>query len=455
MTSPDPLTDHQPLPTAEGPGRLAGWRALRPLRHRDYRLLFGFLATSLCAIGMWTIVMVFQVLAIDDRPQALSAVGACLSAGLLAFAVVGGVAADRYPRRMVLVAVQLLNTLTLSAVAALSLSGAVGLWHLALASALLGAGSAFTFPAYSAYLPQVLPGEELLAANGLEGALRPTMQQGLGPALGGAVVGATMPGVGALVAAVLSAVALSCTLLLSTRHDLPPTAGDATPRPRLLTELRDGVTFVVRTRWLLWTLLFASVMTLAIMGPLEVLLPFRVREEFSNGEQAFGLLLAAYGVGGAAGSLVMSSLRLPRRYLTTMVLLWGAGTLPLALVGLTSAFWLLLACLFVIGASTGAGMVIWGTLLQRRVPPHMIGRVASLDFFVSIALMPLSIALAGPLATVVPIPVIFLFAAAVPAFAAVVAVTAGRLARDESEHPLDSVPLETDAVAVEAPPSDH
>ncbi|MBN1097631.1 MFS transporter [Blastococcus sp. TML/C7B] len=345
MTSPDPLTDHQPLPTAEGPGRLAGWRALRPLRHRDYRLLFGFLATSLCAIGMWTIVMVFQVLAIDDRPQALSAVGACLSAGLLAFAVVGGVAADRYPRRMVLVAVQLLNTLTLSAVAALSLSGAVGLWHLALASALLGAGSAFTFPAYSAYLPQVLPGEELLAANGLEGALRPTMQQGLGPALGGAVVGATMPGVGALVAAVLSAVALSCTLLLSTRHDLPPTAGDATPRPRLLTELRDGVTFVVRTRWLLWTLLFASVMTLAIMGPLEVLLPFRVREEFSNGEQAFGLLLAAYGVGGAAGSLVMSSLRLPRRYLTTMVLLWGAGTLPLALVGLTSAFWLLLACL--------------------------------------------------------------------------------------------------------------
>ena len=57
---------------------------------------------------------------------------------------------------------------------------------------------------------------------------------------------------------------------------------------------------------------------------------------------------------------------------------------------------LMLLALFVVGVADGAGMVIWGTLLQRRVPPAMLGRVSSLDFFVSLALMPISMALAGP-----------------------------------------------------------
>lgn len=241
------------------------WRALRPLRHRDYRLLIGSVALSICGTGMWTIVMTFQVLALDDRPIALSAVAACLSAGLFAFAVVGGIAADRFARRKIIILVQLLNTIAIAIVATLAMTDAIQLWHLAVASAVLGAGSAFFCPGYTAYLPQALPAEELLAANGLEGALRPTMQQVLGPALGGAIGGAFFPGVGAIVVAALFAGALLLTLFLRPVQLVAPTEADD-EKPSLRADLRAGVSFVVRTRWLLWTLLFAFLLSLIIMG---------------------------------------------------------------------------------------------------------------------------------------------------------------------------------------------
>ena len=103
-----------------------------------------------------------------------------------------------------------------------------------------------------------------------------------------------------------------------------------------------------------------------------------------------------------------------------MIGLWGGGTLPLVLIGLANNLIVMLATLFAVGAATGAGVVIWGTLLQRLVPPEMIGRVASLDFFVSIAFMPVSIAIAGPLSLIVPIPAIFIVAGVAPTLLAIV-----------------------------------
>jgi MFS family permease len=81
-------------------------------------------------------------------------------------------------------------------------------------------------------------------------------------------------------------------------------------------------------------------------------------------------------------------------------------------------------------------MVIWGTLLQRRVPPHLLGRVSSLDFFVSISLMPVSMALAGPVSDVIGLRDTFLIAGLVPPVAAVVATVWARLPADELAHPL-------------------
>ena len=92
---------------------------------------------------------------------------------------------------------------------------------------------------------------------------------------------------------------------------------------------------------------------------------------------------------------------------------------------------------FAVGFTDAVAVVIWGTLLQRRVPPHLLGRVSSLDFFVSLSFMPLSMALAGPVGERVGIPVAFVVAAVVPPVLAVIALVAWRLPRDEVAHPLN------------------
>lgn len=411
-------------------------RALRPLASRDYRLLFAAVGIEVFGTGVWTIVMVFQVLALDDSPLALSAVATGMSLGLFAFSILGGVVADRFSKRRIIITVQGCTAAVMSVVAVLSLTETIELWHVGVASFAMGAGSAFFYPAYSAYLPQVLPPEQLLAANGLEGALRPSMGQGLGPALGGIVVGMFFPAIGAVIVAASYAIAFILTLFLGRRDELT-TVTSPEQRTSVWGDLRAGVNYVVRTRWLLWTLIFGSSLALIIQGPIEVLLPFITRDRFEDAESTFGFLLAAFGIGGAIGSLVVSSLKLPRRYLTFMIACWGGGTLPLAVIGVADNLILMLSALFIVGAATGAGVVIWGTLLQRLVPLDMIGRVASLDFFVSIAFMPVSIAIAGPLSLLLPIPVIFIIAGIAPPTLALIAMLAGRMRESEMERPLD------------------
>lgn len=410
-------------------------RALRPLASRDYRLLFAAVGIEVFGTGMWTIVMVFQVLALDDSPLALSAVATGMSLGLFAFSILGGVVADRFSKRRIIITVQGCTAAVMTVVAVLSLTETIELWHVGVASFAMGAGSAFFYPAYSAYLPQVLPPEQLLAANGLEGALRPSMGQGLGPALGGIVVGMFFPAIGAVIVAASYAIAFILTLFLSRRDELT-TVTSPEQRTSVWGDLRAGVNYVIRTRWLLWTLIFGSSLALIIQGPIEVLLPFLTRDRFEDAESTFGFLLAAFGIGGAIGSLVVSSLKLPRRYLTFMIACWGGGTLPLVVIGVADNLILMLAALFIVGAATGAGVVIWGTLLQRLVPLDMIGRVASLDFFVSIAFMPVSIAIAGPLSLLVPIPAIFIIAGIAPPALALIALLAGRMRESELERPL-------------------
>ena len=193
---------------------------------------------------------------------------------------------------------------------------------------------------------------------------------------------------------------------------------------------------MLRTPWLLWTLLFASMFVLVVLGPIEVLLPFIAKQRFEDGAQTYGFILAFFGIGSALGALAVSSGRLPRRYLTVMMAMWSVGSIPLVVVGFTSSFPLMAVATFVIGFTDGAGMVIWGTLLQRRVPTEMLGRVSSLDFFVSLAFMPVSFAIVGPLSKVVSMQTIFLVAGVAPVLFAAVAMYAARMRKDELANPL-------------------
>ena len=204
----------------------------------------------------------------------------------------------------------------------------------------------------------------------------------------------------------------------------------------MLAQMLDGFRYCVRTPWLLWTLLWAMSAIFMFIGPLEVLVPFLVVDRLGGTVADYGAMLGLYGISTAVGSSVMASLRMPRKYLTTMIWLWGFGTLPFGLVGMTGSWWVMAAALCVFGATGGAGQVIWGTLLQRRVPGHMLGRISSLDFFVSLLLMPISMAVAGPVAQVVPPAAIFWGVAVLTPALGVLAVLAGRMHRDQEAHPL-------------------
>lgn len=202
--------------------------------------------------------------------------------------------------------------------------------------------------------------------------------------------------------------------------------------------------YMFRTPWLLGTLIYACLFVLVVIGPIEVLLPFAVKDQTGGGAESFAIVLAAFGIGGAVGSIVVASLRLPRRYLTVMNVLWGIGCVPLVLVGFTDQLWVMALACFITGFGFSSATVIWGTLLQRRVPPELLGRVSSLDFFVSLALMPISMALAGPVGVAIGIPITFIVAGAVPILLAVVTILAFRMPADEIANPIDGPDAQID-----------
>ncbi|HVL61655.1 MAG TPA: MFS transporter [Microbacterium sp.] len=412
------------------------WRIFRPLAHRDFRALFAAVVLSIFAAGMWAVVMVYAVIAVGGGPLELSLVAASNATGLLVCAIPGGIVADRVSRRLIVRAVSLTDFLAITSVVVVGFSGPVGIPQLVIVAFVLGAGAGFFFPAYSAILPRILPPGQLLAANGLEGAIRPGLQQAAGPAVAGMLVAALVPAHAAIVIAIAHGAAFVILLFLR-----PEPAGEGgehgeASAKSVFHDLREAVVFTVRTPWLLWTLLYATLWVLVAVGPEEVLLPFLIRERIGDDPRLFGFLLAVYGLGGVLGSIFVSSRKLPRRYLTTMNLVWGVSTLPFIVVGFTDQYWLLLASMFLIGFGFSYGNVIWGTLLQRRVPRHMLGRVSSLDFFVSLALMPLSMALAGPLAEVLSLQAIFTAAGVLTLAFGIIAIFAARMPQDEIAHPL-------------------
>ncbi|MDT5193014.1 MAG: transporter, family, tetracycline resistance protein, partial [Mycobacterium sp.] len=181
----------------EQPVTTGGWRVLVPFRNREYRFLIAAVAISIFAEGMWAVVMALQVIALDNDPTSLSLVATCLGAGLVAFVLVGGIAADRIDQRTIIIAVETVNVAVVLTVAVLSSLGVLRVWHMAAAAGTLGIAAAFFFPAYSAMLPRILPADQLLAANGVEGVVRPVFERAVGPAVAGMLVGVTFPALGA------------------------------------------------------------------------------------------------------------------------------------------------------------------------------------------------------------------------------------------------------------------
>jgi hypothetical protein len=153
------------------------------------------------------------------------------------------------------------------------------------------------------------------------------------------------------------------------------------------------------------------------------------------------------GLGAVGGALAVGRLGLPRRYISFMYVCWGAATLAVAGYGFASAPWQLMAAGFAFNALETAGTVVWATTKQRLVPGRLLGRVSSLDWFVSIGLIPVSYAVAAPVAAMLGPKQTLVWAGVLGAVLTFAALMLPGMRSTEQQHPLGAslVPLDSTA----------
>ncbi|MDL9946381.1 MFS transporter [Gordonia sp. ABSL11-1] len=411
--------------------------ALKPFALRQYRLLALGLVLAMFADGVWTVGVVWQVIEMGGGPGQLSMVTGIAAVGMVISTLAGGVLADRVSQRLIMIGLELVKLAAFAIVGVAGMTGVLSLPVLVGASLLGGITMGMYYPAYSALLPGVVEAAQLQAANGIEGFLRPVIFQAIGPMVAGGVISIASPGLAIVLAGVASASSALFYVAMrpvSVRRDLTEVTGH--PVRTVVTDIAEGFAYMWRTPWLWATLFFACILVLATMGPIEVLVPFALRERVDGGAGDHAFVLAAFGIGAASASLVFASVPMPRRYLSVMFGIWSVSSVPLVIMGLADATWMFVVAGFLMGILFDGPMVLWGTLLQRRVPPELLGRVASLDFFVSVALMPVSMALAAPVSHAIGLTATFVVAGLLPVPVAVVFYIAAKLWRDETDHPL-------------------
>jgi MFS family permease len=364
---------------------------LAPLRHRDFRVMWAGMTCSLVGDGIFLVAMAWQVYALSNVPTALSFVGIAMTIPHIVFLLIGGAVSDRFDRRIVMLIADAARGLAITILAVLSLSGALTLAEMIALVAVYGAGTAFFGPAFDAIVPDVLPQSELAQANALDQFIRPIALRLVGPAFGGLLIGVV--GVGSAFAIDAASFVASGAALLAMRTR--PVRRDSTTSS-VAADIREGFAFVRANVWLWGTFLAATFAYLTFMGPAEVLLPYLVKNELHGTAGDLGLVFAAGGVGAIGAAALMGNRRLPRRTITFMYVTWTVATLAVAGYGLAAATWqLMLACL-AFNALETAGTIVWATMKQQNVPTHLLGRVSSLDWLISIGLLPVSFALTGP-----------------------------------------------------------
>ena len=382
---------HHSYEGLDRPGGFNRVRMLTPLRHRDFRMLWSGMCVSLMGDGIFMVAMAWQVYALSNAPTALALVGIAMTVPTIAFLLLGGVVSDRADRRRVMLAADIMRGIAVALMAVRSLTGVLALWHVVALVALYGAGAAFFGPAFDAIVPDVLPASELPQANSLDQFVRPVALRLAGPALGGLLIDAV--GVGTAFAFDAASFAISAIALLTMSTRAPRRA--AAPAS-VGADIRTGMRYVRRHVWLWATFATAAIAYLLFMGPAEVLLPYLVKNEMGGSAADLGLVFAAGGIGSVGCAAVIGQRGLPRRDITFMYLAWTLATIAVAGYGLASAVWQLMLASLCFNALETAGTIVWATAKQRHVPAALLGRVSSLDWLISIGLLPVSFALTGP-----------------------------------------------------------
>jgi MFS family permease len=386
---------HHSFEQLDAGGGYARVGLLRPLRHRDFRLLWTGLAVSLVGDGIFLVATAWTAYALWNAPAALSIVGIAMSVPTIGCLLLGGAVSDRSDRRRVMLLADAGRGVAIAALAVLAFAHALTFAALTAVVAVYAVGAGFFTPAFEAAVPAMVPAVDLPQANALDQFVRPIAMRLVGPALGGVLVG--VAGAGIAFAADAASFGASTLALAALR----PLEVDGAAAASTVAAVRAGLRFVRSRAWLWGTLAAAAIAYLLFLGPTEVLLPYLVKNDLHASAADLGLVLAAGGVGAIGASALMAQRSHPRRSMVFIYACWTVATLAVAGYAVArSVPQLMLACLL-FNALEAAGTIVWSTVKQRHVPGSLLGRVSSLDWLISISLLPVSYALTGPAAAAV------------------------------------------------------
>lgn len=390
---------------------------LKTLRHRSFALLWAGQLVSSLGDGIFRVALAWLVLALTHSAFAMGAIYAASLVPTIVVTLFGGVAADRLPRRLILLWSDAGRGVIVLLIAILAVMHALALWHLLLLSVLFGVADGFFKPAYHAITPQLVESELLVPANSLIQGID-SLSRLVGPLLGAALVALTG---GQSLAFALDAfsffVSAACLLMLR-MPQVSPAANQGEQEVALdqaeesggiFSDVRAGFGYVLSQPWLWVTIAFVALSNLTFSAPFVAVLPKLVQGVYHGGPGLFGTLLAADAIGFLIATLVLGFFKVRRRglvaYSASMMSCLGLVVLGLPLPHSSLPLIATVACL---GTGFGIGVfsVIEVSLLQEYVPNDLQGRVVSIDMLGSFILLPLGVLAIGWLGDLIgPAPV--------------------------------------------------
>jgi MFS family permease len=369
---------------------------LRTLRNRDLLLLICGQAISQVGDGIFTVALAWRVYESYNSPAALSVVGIAFFVPRLLVTIAGGVVSDRFERRWTMVAADLGRAIAVGVLAAISLSPRGELVAIVVLAAFNGVAGALFGPAESALLPEIVRPEDLGPANSLRTIVSPIAQAVVGSALGGTIIANFGTSAAFWTDSATFLVGIGALALMRAR---PITK--AVEHSSVFADARQGFAYVATRPWLWGPIVASSLAQFLYAGPNLALVPYMVKFELHASAAALGLVFTAGGLGTVAAGLLMGRVSRPRHVVVVMVLGWAFGIASLAVVGISHTVWQAAVAVFVWNLLLWSGEILWYTLLGLTVPNQLRGRVSSIDFVGSYWLIPLSMALTGPVAAVV------------------------------------------------------
>lgn len=359
-----------------------------PLAERDFRLLFLGRTISLFGSAFAPIALAFAVVVLTGSPSDLGLVLSAYMLAHLVFLLAGGVWADRLPRNLVMVTSDVLSGAAQLAAAGLLLAGVAQTWHLIVLGAIRGGASAFFMPASTGLVPQVVSPGRLQQANALLSLSRNSTRIA-GVALAGILVATIGPGWAlALDGATYALGALFIAMLRT-----PPI--EPAEERQFLRELGEGWREFRSRSWLCVTIVQFALINAYAIGAFLVLGPF-VAEDHLGGAAAWGFILAAEAAGMIVAGVVALRYRPERPLLVATLAVLTMAPL-LALLGLAAPLALIIPSAFVAGVGLELYGVFWDTTLQEHIPDEKLSRVSSYDVLGSFALIPVGVAIMGPI----------------------------------------------------------